>query len=397
MPIEPVEFRRRQQRFAQRLRAAGYDGALVVSRGGGTFDRCGNVLYLTGHYQHYPYLPSEPPNWSGRAHTAFVLSADGEGVLCISTEEFHRDGVAADHVLWTEDFPLTIVAAIRELEIHGSHLALIGGDTLPASFWFQIEKELTDTSFVADDEVLAALKRIKSPEEQEEIRRAAVIGRRAMTEFLEKLDPGSTEAEAVAAAVEVVVAEGSGLYYAAASSGNDTWSFTSSPLPGYSTRQLESGDLFRFDLCTVHSGYFSDFGRTAVVGQPSSSQKHLLDTLHGVLDAVIDSLKPGMPVSEVVRIGDQALVDAGIATNDDASPGQIEAVYPAHWGHGLGLGWERPWLIESEMLTVEPGMFLAVERSLHLKDVGTAAAEQNLLVGETGAELLTSGVDGRWN
>ena len=72
------------------------------------------------------------------------------------------------------------------------------------------------------------------------------------------------------------------------------------------------------------------------------------------------------------------------------------ASYPAHWGHGLGLGWERPWLVSSEPLSLEPGMVLAVERAISLDGVGTVAAEQNLLLTETGAELLTAGPCGRW-
>jgi hypothetical protein len=41
-------------------------------------------------------------------------------------------------------------------------------------------------------------------------------------------------------------------------------------------------------------------------------------------------------------------------------------------------------------------MVLAVERAVTLEGVGTAAAEQNLLLTDDRAELLTAGPKGRW-
>jgi hypothetical protein len=42
-------------------------------------------------------------------------------------------------------------------------------------------------------------------------------------------------------------------------------------------------------------------------------------------------------------------------------------------------------------------MYLAIERALTLDGVGTVAAEQNLLVGPVGVELLTGGPSGTWS
>jgi len=67
----------------------------------------------------------------------------------------------------------------------------------------------------------------------------------------------------------------------------------------------------------------------------------------------LSSVAPGMATAELVAIGDEALA-AGVGTRPD-QPGGIHASYPAHWGHGLGLGWERPWLVSSEPLTIQGG------------------------------------------
>jgi Xaa-Pro aminopeptidase len=133
-----------------------------------------------------------------------------------------------------------------------------------------------------------------------------------------------------------------------------------------------------------------------VVGPRSAPQRRLLDTLTDALDEVIAAARPGTAVSDVVASGDRALARAGVGSPFSAGPGDLYASYPAHWGHGLGLGWERPWLVSSEQLTLQPGMVLAVERALTLEGVGTAAAEQNLLLTEAGVEVLTEGPNGRW-
>ena len=395
MSIEPGEYRQRRRRFAECIRDAGMDAALVISRGGGTLDRFADVFYLTGHYQPYSYLPETPGLFTGRSHAALIVSASDEAVLCVSVPDVDSSRLAVDDIRYGDDFAATISKACRDLGARAGRLAIAGSDVMPAQMWLRL-RELLGFEVLDDlEDQLAALRRVKSPAEQNMVRAAASAGRRAVTAFLEMLRPGTTEAEAVAAAVAVAVASGAGLYFAAVSSGPQSGRYTATPLPGYGTRRFQDGDLVRIDLGVVLDGYLCDFGRTAAVGQPSADQDRLLTTLTTALDRVIDSLSPGMPTSDVVAIGDEALASAGVGCGAPG-PSGIYASYPAHWGHGLGLGWERPWLAGTETLTLEPGMVLAVERAITQDGIGTVAAEQNLLLTETGGELLTEGPHGRW-
>jgi Xaa-Pro aminopeptidase len=61
-----------------------------------------------------------------------------------------------------------------------------------------------------------------------------------------------------------------------------------------------------------------------------------------------------------------------------------------------GPDWERPWLVSSEPLTIQEGMVLAIECAITQAGAGAVAAEQNLIVTGSGAELLTAGLAGRW-
>lgn len=391
-----IDYRVRQQRLADRLVAEGYDAAVVVSRGGGTFDRSADVLYLTGHYQNYPYLPGQPPQWSGRSHSVLVINARGATMLVASTADVD-DHVLVDQVRTGGDFAPLVAGAIRELTSPGARLAYVGSDTLPDGLAREFRAAVPDAALIDADALVEDQRRRKELVEYDAIRRAASVGRRAVTELLRAIEPGRTEAELVAHAVGSAVGEGAGLYYATISSGPHTARFATAPLPGYSRRTLQSGDLLRFDLVVVVDGYYSDFGRTAVVGEPEARQQHLIDTLHAGLDAAIEAVAVGVPVKDIVAAGDRALRDAGVALDPaDAADGLV-AAYPPHWGHGLGLGWERPWMTAGEPGTIGEGTYLAIERSVTDPVAGTAAAEQNLLVTADGVEVLTAGPDGPWS
>lgn len=397
MTIAPEEYRTRQTRFASALDAIGLRGAIVVSRGGGTFDRYGNVRYLTGHYQPFVYLPENPPRWSGRSHTIFLLDASGRAVLCVSVPgEFGHEPIGVDDVRSGEDFIEVVIAAAIDLRIDRDRVGLVGLDTLPGNLWDRLRAGVPRAEFVAVDDELDAIRRVKSAAEQALIRRATTVGRAGVTAYLQTLAPGVSEADAVAAAVAEVARGGGGVYLAAASSGPMSWSYTTQAMPGFSTRTLQAGELARFDLVCVVGGYLCDFGRTAVVGEASAERAHALDVLHAGLDAAIGAVRQGAVVRDIVATADEALAAAGVALEPD-DPGDLHAGYPPHWGHGLGMGWERPWFIEGEDLLIEDGMYLAIEHAVTLRDGGTVAAEQNLLVHANGVEVLTVGPDGTWS
>lgn len=390
------EYRSRQTLFAEALADDGYDGALVVSRGGSTFDRYGPVLYLTGHYQHYSYLPDAPGLFSGRAHTALVAGRDGRLALCVSVPEYQAASIAVEDIRVSGDFVGTIAEALSDLGLTTARIALVGADTLPARYWLKLRSRSAGAVFVEADETLARLMRAKSTAEQDVIRRAAAIHRHGVTAMMEEIRPGATEADLVAALANAVMRDGAALYFTSVASGPDSGRWASSPFPGFSRRKLETGDLVRFDTGIVYEGYLSDFGRTRVVGEASPEQRRLLETLHGGLEAAIAAVRPGARVRSIIAAGEAALAEAGVIAQDDGS-GRIVSSFPVHWGHGLGLGWERPWMTDREDIRIRPGQYLAIERALKLPGVGTAAAEQTLIVGDDGTDVLTGGPDGFWS
>ena len=396
MGIELKEYQQRQDEICKILAARNLKGVMVVSRGGFTYDRHYNVFYLTGHYQPYVYLPGNLPHWSGRAHTVLVMNTSGDTILCVSTPDCEKKGICADKITYSGDFNQTLADAMDELNLSSGDVGLIGSDVLPTCHWRYIVDKFPGINWVEVEAELDRMKLIKSEAEKECIRSACALNRKAIDAFYQALKPGITEADAVAAAYSVAAAEGAGIPFCAVSSGDLVHAYTSKAQPGFSKRILSEGEMVKIDLGIVVDGYLSEFGRTYVLGEASEEQRRLMDTVHGALGNVIDFIKPGVSAQQIVEYGDSVLASFGVATTGKGAPGQITGSYPVLWGHGLGLGFERPWLISGEELTIEEGMYLAVEKFLSLENIGTAAAEQNLLVGADGAEVLTNSKKGLW-
>mgnify|MGYP000849799528 CR=1 FL=1 len=77
-------------------------GRLVVSRGGGTLDRYGDVLYLTNFYTHFPFIPDFEGSWSARAHTFLVLPVDEPPELLIDVPDDGRIRLAEGKVSYSD-------------------------------------------------------------------------------------------------------------------------------------------------------------------------------------------------------------------------------------------------------------------------------------------------------
>ncbi len=65
-------------------------------------------------------------------------------------------------------------------------------------------------------------------------------------------------------------------------------------------------------------------------------------------------------------------------------------------GHGIGLGWELPWLTPTSEIVLEPGMTIAVEQHVSRPGAGTMRYEETVLVTEGEPEIMTASCPARW-
>jgi len=244
------------------------------------------------------------------------------------------------------------------------------------------------------------MRRIKSEHEIVLIRESTRVGCEMVEAFVSAAVPGATEADCVLAALERGLPQGAFPLDIPVASGPHVDHFLWARMPSWDAkRPLETGDMIHPDMYGTVNGYFYDMVRTTVVGRVASpAQREVLAASVAVVEHIIDGIRPGVSCGELFERGSIWLTEHGFAApGDDGSEGValLGQSYPS-FGHSLGLAWENPSLVSGEAAVLEPNMVMAVEAEVGRPGAGTGAFEHNVLVTETGAEVLTRQVKNVW-
>lgn len=379
--IPSSEFAGRRDRTRQAVREASLAGLLVCSRGGGTTDRYADVKYLTNFYTRFPYIPDVPGEWTGRAHAFVVLPADGEPVLVADDRPERDSDLAIGEISVTGDVTGSVIAAMRKAGLAEGRVGVAGSDTLPWSLHNALAEALPEVTWVPADDILGRLRMVKSRGEIAMLRRASQIGSRATEAMLERAVPGATHGEVVAAGMEVLVTAGGILYNSFMSSGkggNNPVTVASSFPTWGSDDVLEDGDWFHVGISGAVDGYYFDHARSKPVGHATAEQVRVFEAPLLAVREAMAVIRPGVTAAEIARTGREKLESLGF---------ELEGSFKG-FGHGIGLGWDSPWLVESDHTPIEENMVLCVERSVrHMGYVGDF--EETVVVTKDGCELLT--------
>jgi Xaa-Pro aminopeptidase len=393
--IAPEEYRERQRRAREAAAAQGLDALVVWSRGGAFMDMCQDVLYLCNHYSQQPYMGDEAGVGTARSHGVCILPVDGGTTVVVDVPWWRRDVVVADEVRPSIHVVETAAAAIRDAGLSGARLGITGTSYMTAAAYNGLRRELPDAEFVDADRLVEGLRMIKSPAEQQLIRRACTLGNATLESLIGDVVEGNTEADAVAAASHTLISGGGVLYDAACASGPWAHGYTHARLPSAdATRRFRKGDLVHVDCYGSYAGYFFDFARSRCVGdEPTADQRALLESVIEAVETICAEIRPGVTAEDVYRVGARWLESSPVVASLPQEPAEMEG-FPAV-GHGLGLMWEGPWLMPGVDTVLEPGMYLAVELLLGHPSRGGAMFEHNGFVTPDGIEILTT-ARSRW-
>lgn len=378
----------------------GFEIAVIWQRSGGSFDRAGNVLWLTDYSS--PSSGQEQPflGGFGAAFSALIMRLGYEPELHVAENlDGIPDGAVAAGEMFQHD-NLAKGVALRVLALgRTQRICSVGDDTLPSDGYRMLIEAAPDIEWVPCENLLTRPQLIKSPAELDAYRIAGDIASRALTELMEALIAGEPESEAAARAAGVIMRAGGGFQRICTHHGplsrKQMWS---DPFYSFSTESPTPGDLLRgWVYGPLHKGYWIDPGRTAVCGNnPTLAQKRVIENCIMVVEAVMQATKPGATAGEVGLIGDAAARQAGWFDNE-----QGIGLWPVY-GHGTGSFWQPPITVSGEMATLidpelnlrdepyKPGMVISSEFFLTDSEAGTATFEQNFIVTENGQELLTT-------
>ncbi len=235
----------------------------------------------------------------------------------------------------------------------------------------KIEEE-TDIIDVSDH--IGKLRRIKTSEEIEKIRKASNISVESMEKGIESTERGKLEFE-IAAEIEYHMRKNG----AEVAFDTIVASGKRSALPHgvASDKKIDDGPV-TFDIGAKYQNYCSDITRTILIN-PSEEMEEIYEV---VLEAQKESVKqaePGMKASELDKVSRDIIEDYGFGDR-----------YYHSLGHGVGLDvHEEPKVGEGSEIELKPGMIITIEPGIYLKDKGGVRIEDTVVVTEDGVERLT--------
>lgn len=380
------EYEQRWERVLRAMRDRGAETVVVWGRSAGTYERCGDVLYLTNYYSTHSGQGLDTPMTNARGIAAVILRAGCEPELQADDAWPRTDLMPLSRAQWSHD---TVRAVIRSLVDSGTkgRVLLVGSDFFPMKYWAQLKEATPNIAWVVADDLVLDVRKIKSARELDACREAGRIASVALDRMMEALVAGRSEAEAAGEAAREVFRAGGHIHMIPISHGRMIEQFASDPLSGYSQTAPEPGDLVRgWVYGPMFQGYWMDPGRTAVAGRKASAaQRELIEITVDIVDKVTAAIRPGVVVADVARLGDRLMQESG------AEKDQAAEKWPSY-GHGCGLTFERQ---QISLLMGDPGdvfeanMVLGVETFFGRKGVGSAGFEQNIIVHADRNELIT--------
>jgi Xaa-Pro aminopeptidase len=399
-PISAAEYAQRRERLRALAAERGLDGVLVVSRGANGADWGADIVYLTNHYSAFPQIPDRPGRWSGRGFSGLVMPATEDGTLVVEIPDWREDLVHVGEVSVSLDLWAGLAHALRERGLAGGRVGLIGRESLLHVTVERIREELPDIQLSWADDLIEGMRRIKSEAEIGLMRESTRVGCEMVEAFVSAAVPGATEADCVLAALNRGIPQGAFPLDIPVASGAHVDHFLWDRMPSWDYRRpLAAGDMIHPDMYGTVNGYFYDMVRTTVAGRTATAaQREVLEASVAVVLHIIDGMRPGVSYGELFERGSGWLTEHGFeAPGAEASEGvaMLGQSYPS-FGHSLGLAWENPSIVEGEQAVLEPNMVVAVEAEVGRPGAGTGAFEHNVLVTESGVEILTTHAENVW-
>lgn len=314
--------------------------------------------------------------------TAFVLPREGAPFLvCPAFEESNvrRQVSDIDILPWDESIEPYALLAGRIVDRFGAS-ARVGVE--PTTWFWQAEKmraALPSARLVDGGIVLERLRAVKSAHEVACIRRAGDFAEAAAHVARLHLREGLTELEAAEVLVESVRI-GREYHEPLVQFGANS----AIPHATAGATELARGDMVLFDLSGMVEGYLSDITRMSCLGDATPEMKKVYDIVLEAQRAAIAAAGPGVPCEEVDRAARRVITRAGYGE-----------FFTHRTGHGLGLDiHEPPFLVEGNTVLLEPGHVVTIEPGIYLPGRFGVRIEDDLLITDTGTELLTDGQPG---
>ncbi|MGQ9412940.1 M24 family metallopeptidase [Streptococcus pluranimalium] len=338
-------------RFEDKLRQSGLDGFVVTGQN--------NIYYLTGFW--------------GTESTVFITRNRRIFMTDARYTLIAKEVVEGFDIIETR----TALAEITNI-IKADKLTKVGFDSqVSYAFYGELTSLVPDTTWLPQTDFVEGLRVIKDATEIATIRQACQISDKAFIDVLEFIKPGQTTEMQVANFLDFRMRE----------YGASGVSFETIAASGYrsamphgvaSHKVIQSGESLTLDFGCYYKHYVSDMTRTIHIGHVTDQEREIYDIVLRANQILIDQAKAGMTHKEFDAIPRQMIEDAGYGP-----------FFTHGIGHGIGLDiHENPFFRGSDdklaagmVVTDEPGIYLPDQYGLRIED--------DLVITETGCDVLT--------
>lgn len=229
-------------------------------------------------------------------------------------------------------------------------------------------------------ETVRKLRRPKDSWEVQCIRKSADIASAAFLEAVADFRPGMTEKEFEAGLnYRIALAGGEAGFDMIVASGPRS----SMPHGRATEKPIVSGEWVTVDYGARWNGYFCDITRNFYVGEPDLKAAELHDLLKRAHDTAAAMLRAGVSGTEVHN--------AALAVLNERDMGKY---FTHSLGHGFGLEiHESPLLSPRRNDVLRVGDIVTIEPGVYIEGWGGMRLEDDYIIGEDGAELLTGALN----
>jgi Xaa-Pro aminopeptidase len=281
------------------MREAGLDVIVVPNNTGHSTDFQSNARYLT-HV-----------GGGGDADIAAVFPLDGE-VTAIANrpDSSWHQGIQS----WTRDtrnagrnYGKTTVERLKELGVERGRIGITGlgagtrtpMGTILLGFWNLLVEAFPHAEFVDATDILNRVRYVKSDEEIDVLTESTAIIERGIDALIAHAKPGAVDWQVWAEVIYALTKNGSELPV------HNQWASGKSvthPITRPTLRILERGDLIISEIESSVIGYRAQGMQPVFVSVADSVHVELMKVQREIFNAVLDRLRPGVTVGELVGL-----------------------------------------------------------------------------------------------
>jgi Xaa-Pro aminopeptidase len=369
----------RIERVRKILEARGLDSLLVFGSAGSIPEP---VRYLAGYVHVFP-----------TASSFLVIPVENDPILLLD-QGWHLE--EAKRMSWIKDirtFPngsrrwlyeqmqQALAGALRDAKVERGRVGVFEVE-LPVVYWQALAEGLPDARFEDGKPVWEEIVATPSEYDVQMMRETVRIADAGHASAVEASHAGTPEYEVCFASYRTMASMGAEFLHGSGLSTHVNIGSYSEAISNvrpflFTTRKLERGEMFWYDLSCSYSSYYNDCCRTISIGKPTPKQQEIYMVCADMYHAMLASVKPGVTGKDIWNTG------IGVAEQ----AGYRDYVNHVYFGHTTGIATSvRPVVAEGETKEISPNSFLNIEPGIFVPGVGSASIENALWVTADGAE-----------